>query len=205
MQEFLRTGDAIEYEELIAWNLMPNRDVEFALFYVVGDQDAYRNRIQDVDSIRRFTLTTVEAGAFYVFVCSETREEDVAFRDAFADLELIVVPPIVYDHQGDAHMTLVGEAEHFQQLLEGMPDDIDATVRALGEYDRYHGSLAGELTDRQYEAVETAVELGYYDTPATADLAAVGEALNCAPSTASNLLSKAERAVMDQLVHGPGR
>jgi predicted DNA binding protein len=203
MQQFLREGDAIEYEELLAWNLMPDRDVEFALFYVAGDRAAYRERIEAVDSVRRFSLTAVDERSFYSYVCQETRDADVAFREAFADLELVVIPPLVYDHQGDLHVTLVGEAENFRRLLEGLPEEMDADVRSLGEYDRRHATVTGDLTDRQYEAVAAAVELGYYDTPATASLEAVGEALDCAPSTASNLLSKAEAAVMGRVVRGP--
>lgn len=202
MQQFLREGDAIEYEELLAWNLVPDRDVEFALFYVAGDLAAYRERIEQVDSVRRFSLTAVDEGSFYAFVCQETRDADVAFREAFADLELVVIPPLVYDHDGDLHVTLVGEADTFQRLLEGLPAEMDADVRSLGEYDRRHATVTGDLTDRQHEAVAAAVDLGYYDTPATASLEEVGAALDCAPSTASNLLSKAEAAVMGRVARG---
>ena len=203
MQEFLREGDAIEREELVAWNLMRDRDVEFALFYVVGDQSAYRREIETVDSVPRYTLSSVDDGSFYAYVCQETREADDAFRAAFADLELVVLPPIVYDHRGDVHMTVVGEADSFGRLVEGLPEGMDADVRSLGRYDRRHGAVTADLTDRQYEAVEAAVRAGYYDTPARADLADVGAALDCAPSTASNLLSRAEAAVLGRIVRGP--
>lgn len=200
MQQFLREGDVVEFEELLSFNPMRGHDVEYALFYVAGAIEPYREAIDDVDSIRRYTLTSVDDGAFYSYVCQETRKEDVAFREAFEELELVVLYPVVYDGDGTVRMTLVGEAANFRPLLDGLPDDIDAEVRALGEYDRREGAVAGALTDRQYEAVSTAVELGYYETPARADLEAVGDVLACAPSTASNLLSKAEAAVMARVV-----
>jgi predicted DNA binding protein len=199
MQEFLREGDAVEFEELLAYNPMRGHDVDYALFYVAGAIDPYRAAIDDVETVRRYALTPVDDGAFYSFVCQETREADVAFREAFEELELVVLFPVVYEADGSVRLTLVGEQQNFRLLLEGLPEDMDAEVRALGEYDRRGGRLAGALTDRQHEAVRVAVELGYYETPAEADLEDVGAALDCAPSTASNLLSKAEAAVMGRL------
>ena len=58
------------------------------------------------------------------------------------------------------------------------------------------------MTDRQLEAVATAVEIGYYAVPREAGLADVAAALGCAESTASNLLRKAEASVMGRLVDG---
>lgn len=203
MQEFIRHGDAIEYEELRTWNLLPGREVEYELFYVVGDLGPYRATIDDIDSVRAYTITEVDDESFYVWVCQETREQDLYFREAFLDLELVTVPPIVIDDRADMHMTLVGEGENLQQLVEAIPDDIETTVEEIGEYDRRYGTLAGAMTDRQYEAVRVAVELGYYETPREATLEDVADALHCAPSTASDHLQKAEAAVLNRLVEGP--
>jgi predicted DNA binding protein len=200
MQAFLRDGEAVDFEELLAYNPMRGHDVEYALFYVAGEIDPYRSAIDDVDSVRRYTLTPVDDGAFYSYVCQETREADVAFREAFEELELVVLFPVVYEGDGTVRMTLVGEPANFRLLLEGPPEGMDADVRALGEYDRREGTVAGALTDRQYEAVSAAVDLGYYETPAEAELADVGDAIGCAASTASDLLSKAEATVMAQVV-----
>jgi predicted DNA binding protein len=204
MQQFLREGDAVEFEELLAYNAMRGHDVEYALFYVAGDVEPYRAAIADVESVRRYTLAPIDDGAFYSFVCQETREADVAFREAFEELELVVLLPVVFEGDGTVRLTLVGEEANFRLLLEGLPADVEADVRALGEYDRRQGRLAGALTDRQHEAVRTAVDLGYYNTPAEADLADVGAALDCAPSTASNLLSRAEAAVMGRVAGSSG-
>ncbi|PSP81471.1 bacterio-opsin activator [Halobacteriales archaeon QS_1_68_20] len=202
VQEFVREGDAVQYGELLAWTAAPDRGVEFVLFYVVGNRGPYRQALDDIDAVRWVRTSPVDDGTFYSFVCERTREADLAFREAFADLELVVVYPIAFDGSGDVHLSLVGEASSFQQLLKGLPSDVDAEVRTLGEFDHRHGTAASALTARQYEAVQTAVELGYYDTPARADLEDVGGALDCAASTAWNLLSKAEEAVMRRVVSG---
>lgn len=203
MQAALREDDVAEREELLAWNRLPERDVELVLFYVVGDRAAYREALETVDDIRWYEVAPVDDTSFYLYACEEPRDAGASFRDAFVDLELVVLPPIVFDHRGHIHLTLVGESGSFQRLLKALPADVDATVAGLGEYDRRHGTMAGALSDRQYEAVRAAVELGYYETPASAELADVGAAIGCAASTASDLLARAEAAVMRRIVAGP--
>jgi predicted DNA binding protein len=201
MQAFIREEDVVRYEELLAWNLLPDREVEYELFYVeVTDTDRYRAAVDSVASIRRYNLTRLDETAVYVYVCQETREADVAFRRAFADLDLVVVPPVVYDTEAAMRFTIVGEGPHLRQLLEDVPDDIDVTVEGVGEYDRRHGTLAADVTDRQQEAVAAAAAVGYYDVPRTGSLADVAAELGCAESTASNLLRRAEAGVMRRLV-----
>ncbi|MFC7079905.1 helix-turn-helix domain-containing protein [Halorussus caseinilyticus] len=50
---------------------------------------------------------------------------------------------------------------------------------------------------RQFEGIETARGLGYYDVPREAELSEVAAELDCTESTASALLRKAERAPVD--------
>lgn len=200
MERFLREEDAIRREELITWNVTSD-GVEYALFLVDGARERYRDRIDDVDSVVDYTLAPVDDTRFYVYVCQETREADEALRAAFARRNLVVVPPVTYDAAG-MHLTVVGEAADLTAMVDAVPDPIDVSVEGLGDFDRRHGSPVAELTARQLEAVETAVELGYYAVPREGSLAEVAEALDCAASTASTLLRKAERSLLTRLVEG---
>jgi len=199
MQAFIREGDAVEREELRAWHLLRERDIEYSLFYVEGDRGRYEAAIDGVDSIRWYDCTPVDDGSFHVYVCQETRPEDRRWRSAFAALDLVVVPPVVYDDEAAMRLVVVGASEDIQAMLDGLPDAIDVRVNAIGEFDERQPTLAGTLTARQSEAVDIAAELGYYDVPRTASLADVAAALGCAESTASNHLRKAESAVMTEL------
>lgn len=198
MDRFLREEDAVEREALLTWNVTPDGE-EYALFSVEGDIDRYRARIDEVDSVLDYNLTPVDDRHFYAYVRQATRDAERQLRAAFARRNLVVVPPIRYDEEG-MHLTVVGAGADLTELVEAFPDAIDVAVEAVGEYDRHHGTPAASLTDRQLEAVETAVRLGYYDVPRTASLEAVADALGCASSTASTLLRKAERGVMTRLV-----
>ena len=199
MQEFIRSEDVVEYEELLAWNLLPEESVEYELFYVEADRERYVPAVEAVESIVEYNLTPIDDESFYVYVCQQTREEDQLFRQAFADLHLLVVPPIVYDSEAALNVTVVGEGEDLQALIENVPEAIDVLVEEIGEYDRRHGTIAGGLTDRQFEAVGAAADVGYYEVPRLGSLADVAARLDCAESTASTLLRRAESAVMGRL------
>jgi predicted DNA binding protein len=201
MQDFLTASEVMHREELHAWNLS-REDVQFALFYVKGDIEAYRERIEEVDPIRWYELTSVDDGSFYSYVCQEYTESDIAFLRPFADLSLVVVPPIVYDGHGRARMTIVGQRKSLTRLVDGLRNcaDIGVEVLEVGRYDRRHGAVTGGLTDRQVEAIETATRLGYYAVPRDASLAAVADELSVAEATASELLRRAESNLMPRLV-----
>jgi predicted DNA binding protein len=189
MQDFLTASEVMHQEELHAWNLSWE-DVQFALFYVKGDLEAYRERIEEVDPIRWYELTSVDDGSFYSYVCQEYTESDIAFLRPFADLSLVVMPPIVYDGDGRTRMTVIGLGESLTRLVDELRNraDIGVEVLEVGWYDRRHGTVTGGLTDRQFEAVEMATRLEYYAVPRDASLATVADELGVAEATASELL-----------------
>lgn len=200
MAEFIRYTNAVDREELLTWNILPEEDYEFELFYVVGDREQYLQAIEEVGTIQEYNVTPIDENSFYTWVQQKTRGVDQYWRKAYAELNLVVVPPIRLDDHADMEMTIVGRGEDLQRLVEQIPDQLDVEVREIGEFDRRHGTIAGSMTDRQFDAVEIAAELGYYDVPRSAALADVADALDCAESTASTLLRRAESTVMQQTV-----
>jgi predicted DNA binding protein len=200
MQEFMQETDAIDYEELLTWNFKRGSETEVELFYVVGDVDPYREAIEDVDGIREYTIEPVDDRSFYVYAVQETRPEDLTFRTAWGNPDIVVIPPIRFEPDASIRVTMAGDVGDFQEVVERLPEGFDVEIEEVGTFDRPHATVAGALTDRQYQAVETAVELGYYETPRDASLESVAEALDCAPSTASNHLQKAEATVLRRIV-----
>ena len=202
MQEWIRETDHIEREELLTWNVLPGRDHEYALFYVAGDREPYEEAVAGVESIHHYNITTIDDRSFYTYVCQETRDADDAWRMIFAELNLVVMPPIVYDSRARVNMTVVGGEASLSTLVEQLESgpDVGVDILELGEFDRRHGTIAGDLTDRQLELVETAAELGYYAVPREASLADVAAEVDVARSTASTVLRRAESNVMQALV-----
>lgn len=205
MQRFARNTDAVRYEELRAWNVAGgDAGTEFELFYVEADRERYEAKLNEIESVRWYNLTPVDEDSFYLFVCQETREADVEWR-TFTARGLLVVPPIVFDDAGEFHMTVVGEGADLRAMLDELPEEIAVTVTAVGEYDRRYAPIADGLSDRQLEAVEAAVRVGFYDYPRTGSLAEVASELDCAESTASTLLQRAEASLMERLATRHGR
>jgi predicted DNA binding protein len=201
MQRFLARATALERVELRAWNLS-REDVQLALFYVVGDIEAYRDRIETVEAVETYALTPVDGESFYSYVSQRYTDADEAFFEAFSALRLVVVPPLVYDGAGRLTVTTVGAGEALTRLVETLREDaeVDVEVLEIGDYDRRHAVVTGGLTDRQFEAVRTATRLGYYAAPRAASLAGVAAELGVAEATASELLRRAESHLMARLV-----
>ncbi len=93
-------------------------------------------------------------------------------------------------------LSLFGPDEEIQAGLAGIPEPVEVEVDAVAGLASLRPTVDAGLTDRQREAVEAALELGYYEVPRTADHEDVAAALACAPSTAAEHLRKAESALL---------
>lgn len=200
MQEFIRYEDAVRYEEMLAWRVRPDQDIEYALYYVEADMEPYREAVREVETVIECQITSIDDASAHVWACEETRPETQAWREAFMDRQLIVVPPIRFDDEAAIEMTIVGDGGDIHDTLENIPSEVDVTVNEIGTYDRRGGTLAGTLTDRQLAAAGTALQLGYYEIPRDATLADVADKLDCAESTASVLLRRAERDILSRVL-----
>lgn len=103
----------------------------------------------------------------------------------------MAVPPIRYDSDASFHVTVVGVGEDLKQLVDDLPDEIEA----VGEYADRHDPITGALTPRQREAIRAAVEAGFYSYPREAGIDAGADRLR-ASSTATELLQKTEAEIM---------
>ncbi len=197
---FVRNEDAVEYEELLTWNIDPERSLEYELFYLEADANRYRDALHEVESILEYQLTPIDERSFHLWVCQETRPEVRRWRRSFDDRRLVIIPPIRFDEKADMRMTIVGDGDDLQELLDDLHDEIEATVNEIGTYTRGGGTPISALTDRQHEAVTTALALGYYEVPRKAPLTEVAATLGCAESSASLLLRRGERAILSSVL-----
>ena len=94
MAAFVRHENAVEYEELLAWEVHPGEGVEYELFYVEADPDRYAEAVSEVDSIVDYRVAAIDEESLHVWACEETRPEVGAWRGAFAGRHLVVVPPV---------------------------------------------------------------------------------------------------------------
>ncbi|WP_415381238.1 helix-turn-helix domain-containing protein [Halosimplex sp. TS25] len=100
--------------------------------------------------------------------------------------------------------------------------DVETVRAAVDELDEAYGSVRidrlartrdgegedmvlvdrGRLTDRQQEVLETAMEMGYFERPRSANATEVAGKLDITPSTFAEHLATAQSKVLDSLLEG---
>lgn len=184
-------------EELLSWRVdSESKRVRF-LSLIVGDPDKIQAAASDMAVVHRFECMPIDDETFYAYAVMDIRAADETLLGAFDESSLVIVPPLVYTGRERVHVTVLGEPDALSGLLTRFPDDIGIEVQRVSDHQRRAETLAGRLTMRQFEAMETARELGYYDVPRSGSLAEVATALGCSESAASTLLRTVESKLVD--------
>lgn len=166
------------------------------LHYVEGDLEGYTTSLAAIDEVIDYDVARAGEDAFYVYhQCVVDGGARVLF-ETFTRGSLLLVPPIEFGREGTVTLSLFGEQTEIQAALEGIPEAIEVDVRGVGGMEGAPTLTSAALSDRQREAIEVALDLGYYDIPRAADHEAVAEKMDCAPSTAAEHLRKAEAKVL---------
>ena len=203
MHQLLVDHDAYGVSRLLAREQYAHDD-HAMLFHVEGPTEPFRETLADRDAVDAFEIGPCADDSFYLYVRETPSETDRAFSGAFAQSGLVLLTPVVYRDDGSVHVTAVGPAAAVQAAVEDVPETMGVEVLTVGQYDAARLDSRLELTQRQFEAVEVAVETGYYSATREATLAAVADRLDCSTGTAGELLRRAERTVMSTLVsRGP--
>jgi hypothetical protein len=123
-------------------------------------------------------------------------DEDLLAVVAAADVAFL--PPVSFLGDGTATFDAVGEPERLSALHDALSDHADVAIEAVRDFHR--DGAPATVTDRQRAALDAAVAAGYYEVPREGSVADVAAELDCSPSTAGELLRKAEARVVTGLV-----
>ena len=170
------------------------------LVHVEGPTEPYREALEERSAVQAYELSPCPDDSFSLYVREALSGEDRQFSAAFSQPGLLLLTPVEYRTDGTVHLTAVGPAEAVQAAVEDVPEAMGVEVVSVGEYAAGRVDARQGLTQRQFEAVRVAVETGYYRAPREATLSAVAARLDCATGTAGELLRRAERTVMADLV-----
>ena len=187
----------------IDWN-RGDAETSTHLYAVDGDAETFADMARGTAGVESVALSTTDGTVSYALV--ELRDERVrVFAGAAQAIDragTIVRRPLVY-RDGLIHGHVVGDPAVLQSTVDELPPAVDARVDAIREFPGARVNPAGTLSERQREALEAALALGYYETPRTATHEDVADELGCAPNTASEHLQKGEaklvRAGMEAL------
>lgn len=195
MHAFVCESPIVEREVLLGGKRVDG--TRTLLFYVEGDRTTYESVLAERPGVREYDVTPEGDEAFYVYTRVENRDAEVPVFDAFDQRTLVVVPPIEFRSDRTARFTVVGHPDDLQAAIDGMPDGAATTVLRVGGY---ASAVDDGLTDRQREALATAWGVGFYEVPRSGGIEDVASALDCAVSTASDLLRRAESRLVGDVL-----
>jgi predicted DNA binding protein len=178
----------------------PDEGMDSFLFYVEGDRDAYEDALQSTDRIVEYTLTEITATEHYAYIRERSSSFDAELRGVLDRTGVLLVPPIEFRSDGTARVTVLGEPDALQEALDDVPVEVDVEITRVRERMSTPMQPGVDLTNRQREAIEAAVAVGYYEVPRDGSVQDVATRLGCAPGTAAEHLRKAERAIMMSIV-----
>ncbi|WP_254864489.1 helix-turn-helix domain-containing protein [Halovivax gelatinilyticus] len=189
-------------EEVLSWGVDERRDQIRFLSIVAGEIDVVRELAADLEraespDVYRYDLTPIDDDTFYLYAELGLRAADSMLFEPFDRPGLVLVPPVVYTGRDVVRFTVLGEGDALANVLDAVPDAVGVTVERVSDHRRRTETLTGRLTNRQFEALSIARELGYYEVPRESNLAAVADRLECSESAASRLLRTAERALVE--------
>jgi predicted DNA binding protein len=179
-------------------------DGTYAMLYRVvgGDGDQLRDVLADHDEVLEFDVVDAGDRRHYVFVNAVAREPVDALLDVAEEHRLLLTPPF---HVTDTGLTVTvsGDPESLREAFAAVEAlDVSIEVEWTGGFQPDEPTPLARLTDRQREALQVAHRLGFYETPREASYDEIGAGLDCAPSTANELLRRAEACVVEALLSG---
>lgn len=183
--------------EVVNWNVT-SAPAAF-LLRVSGDIQRFEGILERDPAIEEYELLRLSERESYCFVAGVGSSDARALWETFKSGSLMTIPPATWNADGSYSFTFVGREADIQSAVDTVPDGVRVEIESVGGTQVAADSVRGRLSDRQREAVEAAVALGYYEIPRDATAEDVAAALDCAVSTVSEHLRKAEATVLTGL------
>ena len=184
--------DGVSRMDLLQWG---PTDAVTTLSWFDADPETVRAVLGAADTVSTAELAEGDDGT-YAFVHQSAYELDGRVLELVARSRVVFLPPVTFFDDGDAVFEAVGETDSVSAFHARLRDLLDTRIERVHDFRRR--ATAAALTDRQRSALEAARAVGYYEVPRTGTVADVASELDCASSTAGELLRRAEAAVVDE-------
>lgn len=185
---------SISRAELRVWSPTPDATT---LFWFDGDEEAVERVVTGIDSLQRMRLVDGAEGT-YAFLQQTAYEFPDELLALIAAAEVAFLPPVVFLDSGDVRFEAVGDGAALSAFHDRLADLGELRIERVRSFE--WGASPARLTERQRDALEAAQSVGYYEVPREGTVEDVAAVLDCAPSTAGELVRKAEAAVVEEFL-----
>lgn len=198
MHAFISADDRYGPTRLRQWNVT-SRETSLMVFQVAGPREPYTAALDATPNVRSYEA--VELGLaddrFAVLVEDEITADVTGLFQAYADTDVVTVPPVVFNTDRSADLQLVGANVALREMVDRLPEGMQGEIRRLTTGDAVQMSPAERLTARQRHVVEAALRAGYYDEPRDATLDDVADQVDLATGTVAEHVRKAEARLVE--------
>lgn len=188
---------SLEQVRIVNWNVATPPTA--FLLWIRGDYRQFEDELDSSRNVDEYELLPITDRECHCFLEGAVTDAARLLFENFTRGSLITVPPIECNDDGTNTFSLIGRDADIQAAVEGVPDGVGVTVEAVGGETVAPESAVGRLSPRQREAVEAALEVGYYEIPRDATTEVVARELECATATAAEHLRKAESKLIRAL------
>ena len=112
------------------------------------------------------------------------------------EYNIILQMPLPFTKEGGVQCVFVGEEKPLREATKAIPEEARVNIRRMGDYSPELERVSTDLTGRQAEILDVAIELGYYDDPRNATYDDIADKVDCSPATVGEHLRKIEAKVM---------
>jgi predicted DNA binding protein len=194
--EYLLASPAVSEAHAIDWNRGASA-TSTHLYGIDGDAEEFGRLARQTTGVESVTLSDTAERVSYAHI--ELRDELVPIFGGAAEAidrsGLVVRRPLVY-RDGAIQGHIIGSPDVLQTTLDTVPEAVDVRVEEIRQFPSASVNPTTALSERQQETIETALELGYYDTPRAATHEDIADELGLAPNTVSEHLQKGEAALV---------
>ncbi|WP_436345029.1 helix-turn-helix domain-containing protein [Natronorubrum sp. FCH18a] len=176
-----------------------NDDTIVVLYQLSGDREALETILEESSMVNMYQLSG-DDDVIHAYAHVKAHERLVGLLGMLREFEFIFDTPLEYTRRGGLRVTMIGDVGSFQKAIPDVPDGIRFKLLKTGTYEPDTDRLFSQLTERQQEILQTAVDMGYYGVPRAVTHEDIGEELGCTGGTVGGHLRKIEAKILAQIV-----
>lgn len=189
----------VERERVYHLNVLADETVVL-LGRMRGDVEAAQRRLREDADVLGHSVTSEDGRSALVFVHARPPPELRAFLELPRTHEVFFDFPLASTEDGRLRVVMVAESNAaLEGALADLPSALELTVERIGPYLAGGGPFLPDLTDRQREVLDAAIDIGYYEMPRRATQRELAERLGLSAGTVSEHLQKVEARVFGAL------